>query len=97
MGKFAGWFLQAGRIILSGKVPNHQHFVANPYRMWMVTESKANLEGKDLGRIGPLKEQAHLEDFWIPQKGILALGKTYFDLYDPQTHLEPSMKKTELF
>jgi hypothetical protein len=37
----------------------------------------ACVEGQELGGIGPLAEQAHLRDFYIPQRGIFAVGRVF--------------------
>jgi hypothetical protein len=86
MGKLAGPVLGVGRIGLHGLVPNGQRFVANPRVVWSITESRAMLAGADLGPPGPVHPQAHLADFWIPQRGILALGGAYFEPFDPARH-----------
>jgi hypothetical protein len=83
MGRMAGPLLGVGRIGLHGQVPNGQHFVANPRTMWMVVESRARLAGEDFGPPGAVRPQAHLADFWIPQRGVLAIGEAYFDPFDP--------------
>jgi hypothetical protein len=85
-GKVAGKILQAGHVSLSGYAPNGQHFIANPYKIWLVSKSRASLGCLDLGELGPLSEQAHLQDFWIPQKGIFALGRAYFESFDKSKH-----------
>lgn len=82
----AGSLLNAGHIGLSGAVPNGQSFVANPRVLWVVRASHASLGGTDLGTPGPIRPQARLGDFWIPQRGILALGQSYFDPFDPSRH-----------
>lgn len=70
--------LRAGRVGLAGVVPNGQRFVANPLKVWLVTESAASLGGVPFGPIGQLDQQAALGDFWIPQRGIFAIGRAYF-------------------
>ncbi|WP_427172262.1 hypothetical protein [Arthrobacter sp. 92] len=87
MGAVAGPVLGAGRIGLTGHVPNHQGFRANPKRMWFISESTASLNGKDLGRLQALPVQTRLGDFWIPQRGIFMIGQTAFDTFDPAVHL----------
>jgi hypothetical protein len=77
LGHLAGWALRAGTVRLTGLTSNAQHFDANPMRVWLVTESRAQVNGEDLGRIGPLAEQAHLADFYFPQRGIFALGRVF--------------------
>jgi hypothetical protein len=77
MGRVAGWSLRAGTVKLTGRTPNQQHFDANPLRIWYATDSHAVVEGEELGPIGPLAEQAHLADFYIPQRGIFAIGRVF--------------------
>ena len=86
MAKMAGPLLGVGRIGLQGHVPNGQGFVANPRVVWSVTDSRAVLAGADLGPPGPVQPQAHLGDFWIPQRGMLAIGAAYFEAFDPVRH-----------
>jgi len=86
MGVVAGRLLGVGRVGLHGRVPNGQHFIANPRALWAVVDSYARLAGEDFGPPGPVNPQAHLEDFWIPQRGILAIGQSYFDSFDPALH-----------
>jgi hypothetical protein len=77
MGWVAGHTLGAGKVQLTGMTSNGQHFDANPMRIWFVTDSHAVVEGEDLGPIGPLAEQAHMADFYFPQRGILAIGRVF--------------------
>jgi hypothetical protein len=77
MGTIAGRMLSVGKVQLTGTTSNQQHFEANPLRVWYVTASRAIVEGNDLGPIGPLAEQAHLADFYFPQRGIFAVGRIF--------------------
>jgi len=77
MGHLAGWALGVGKVRLTGITSNGQHFDANPLRLWFVTDSHAVVEGLDLGPVGPLDEQAHMADFYFPQRGIFALGRVF--------------------
>jgi hypothetical protein len=77
MGRVAGWALGAGTVRLTGTTSNGQHFDANPLRVWYVTDSQAVVEGHELGPIGPLDEQAHMADFYFPQRGIFAMGRVF--------------------
>ena len=52
-----------------------------------MASSKALLAGEDFGEPGPLAEQAHMGDFMIPQRGILAIGGGYFEPLDEARHL----------
>lgn len=77
MGVMAGRMLGVGKVQLTGTTSNDQHFDANPLRIWYVTNSHAVVEGEDLGPIGALKEQAHMADFYFPQRGIFAVGRVF--------------------
>jgi hypothetical protein len=77
MGALAGRLLGVGKVQLTGATSNRQHFDANPMRIWYVTGSDAVVEGEDLGPIGALNEQAHMADFYFPQRGILAIGRVF--------------------
>jgi hypothetical protein len=75
MGRVAGRTLGVGKVHLTGMTSNGQHFDANPLRLWYVTDSQAIVGGQDLGAPGPLAEQAHMADFYFPQRGIFAIGR----------------------
>jgi hypothetical protein len=91
MGMVAGPLLSVGRVGMRGRVPNGQRFIANPRLLWAVVHSSARMAGKDFGPPGPVQPQARLGDFWIPQRGLLAIGQAYFDTFEPAVH---SMKTT---
>ena len=86
MAAAAGAALRAGRLSMQGTTPNGQRFIANPRLIWMAAESTAVLNGRSLGPAGPLTEQARLGDFWIPQRGLFAVGSAFFEPLDPQRH-----------
>ena len=86
MGRVAGPLLGVGRVGLEGTVPNGQRFIANPRVLWAITDSRAMLAGENLGPPGPVRPQAHLGDFWIPQRGVFAIGQSYFEPFDPGRH-----------
>ena len=77
MGTVAGRALGVGKLQLTGRTSNAQHFDANPRRIWYVTASRATVEGVDLGHPGPLTEQARMADFYLPQRGVLAVGSVF--------------------
>ena len=86
MGKAASLMLRAGRLGLTGQVPNHQRFIANPMLIWAIQSSTASMGNQDLGSVGPLPVQTRLGDFWIPQRGIFAIGRAFFEPLDPARH-----------
>jgi hypothetical protein len=80
MAPVAGALLRVGQVALVGRTPNGQRFRTGPNRLWVVRHATATVDGHDLGPIGPLPKQARLGDFWIPQRGIVAMGRAWFDL-----------------
>ena len=93
MGRMAGPLLGAGRLRLAGRVPNGQWFQMAPRRMWAVDETAATVDGVGLGPPGPLGEQAHLADTWLPQRGLLAMGSVRMEAFDPVRHLDAAARR----
>ncbi len=77
IGSVAGRALGVGTVKLTGMTSNGQRFDANPMRLWYVSGSHAVVEGEDIGPPGPLGEQAHMADFYFPQRGIFAIGRVF--------------------
>ena len=88
IGRTAGLLLRAGRVRLIGTAPSRQHFFADLRHIWLIEDTTAVIDGVDLGEPGPLPEQAHLADFWLPQRGLFAIGSSFFAPYDPARHLQ---------
>ena len=86
MGKAASLMLRAGRLRLTGRVPNHQRFIAKPMLIWAIQSSTARMGNQDLGSVEPLPVQTRLGDFWIPQRGIFAIGRAFLEPLDPARH-----------
>lgn len=87
MAGIAGPALGAGKLGMHGLASNRQHFIANPMLIWTIPSSDARIGGALLGPVGPLPQQARLGDFWIPQRGLFAMGRTFFETFDPARHL----------
>lgn len=88
MGRMAGPMLSAGRMRLSGDMPNGQDFRAAPKRIWSIEASSATVRGRDAGAIGPLATQDRIGGFWLPQRGIFfADGVGRFESFDPTRHI----------
>jgi hypothetical protein len=77
MGAVASSTLGVGTVGMTGRTANGQPFDANPQRIWRVVQSAARIRGEDAGPPAPLPEQARLGDFWIPQRGIFAMGRVF--------------------
>jgi hypothetical protein len=84
IGLIAGRALGVGKVKLTGTTSNGQHFDANPLRLWYVADSHAVVEGEDLGVPRPLPEQAHMADFFFPQRGIFAVGRVFVTPMPPE-------------
>lgn len=78
MSPMARGVLRSGRIRLRGRTPNGPRFKMAPLRVWRVVGGSATLDGIDLGAMGPLAQQAHLGDFWLPQRGLFFAGRARF-------------------
>jgi len=84
--------LGVGKVQLTGTTSNRQHFDANPQRIWYVTASHAVVEGEALGPIGHLAEQAHMADFYFPQRGVFALGRVFISpLKETRNRTDPAI------
>jgi hypothetical protein len=79
MGCAARMLLGTGKMNLSGETPNGQQFIANPQCIWLIDSSRAEVNGIDLGTLGPLNEQARLNEFLIPQRGLFAVARSFLD------------------
>ncbi len=86
LGRLGG-YLGAGKMSLTGRLPNGQWFISNPRYLWVVTATKAVVNGEDLGEMGPLPEQARLGDLWLPQQGRFFIGQAILESFDPARHL----------
>ncbi len=49
--------------------------------------SRAEIDGVIHDRLRPLPRPIRLGDFWLPQTGLFAIGRAYFEPFDPQRHL----------
>lgn len=94
MAPVAGVVLGAGKLRLTGRAPNGQGFIANPLSTWTIPEAKATIDGRHLGAVVPLREQPRLGDFWIPRTGLFAIGRAFFDAFDPAIH-SAAISRTE--
>ena len=82
----AGPLLRAGRLSMSGRTPNRQTFIANPRTIWVVEAARLRVGDREISNPGPVTPQAKLGDFFIPQRGLLAVGNTAFETLDPTRH-----------
>ena len=86
MSRLAARMLHAGRLQLSGRLPNGQWFIANPKELWLIRSSRAVIAGRDLGELAPLPEQTRLGDFFLPQRALFAFARAFFEPLDLRRH-----------
>jgi hypothetical protein len=87
MGAAAGLAFGTGKMNLAGKTPNGYDFIANPQRVWLIESSHAILNGLDLGPTGALDQQARLNDFFIPQRGLFAVARAFLQTPPQQSSM----------
>lgn len=94
LGRIASRLLGVGHVRLTGRAPNGQCYAMAPKQLWVVADSRAVLNGRDLGPSGPLLRQARLGDFRMPQRGIGMVGSGHFESFDPDRHVscEPALQ-----
>jgi hypothetical protein len=96
MGWMASRMLDVGSVRLSGDMPNGQRFTAAPVMIWALQDSRATLHGRDLGAPIPLRAQARIGDFWLPQHGVFMRGFSHFEAYDSAVHVSAAARQREL-
>lgn len=79
MARLIAPILHTGELRLTGVAPNGQQFLVNPTMTWLITDTAATLDGSDLGDIGPAPLQGRLGDFRVPQRGLFAIGRAFFE------------------
>jgi hypothetical protein len=96
MGRMSGPMLDVGKVRLTGWMPNGQHFAMAPLRIWAIEESRATLDGQDLGVPQRLATQTRLGGFWLPQRGLFMTGFVHFDAFDATKHISAAEHDREL-
>ena len=61
-------------LLVAGVLPAGQPYRLRPTSLWWVKGSAAVVEGRELGRAGPLPEQATIGSVPIPNRGLFAFG-----------------------
>ncbi|HZM88294.1 MAG TPA: hypothetical protein VFF31_17340 [Blastocatellia bacterium] len=79
MGHAARIGLGTGKLNLRGRTPNGHDFTANPQRIWLIDSSRAVVNDIDVGPVGALPQQASLNEFLIPQRGIFAVARAFLE------------------
>jgi hypothetical protein len=79
MSRLVPPILHTGKLRLAGVAPNGQRFIVNPSLTWLIADTAATLDGLDLGDVGAAPTPGKLGDFRIPQRGIFAIGRAFFE------------------
>lgn len=82
----AGRVLGLGDLSLSGKMPSGHHGVLMPERMYLIEDSAAVLEGKDLGRPTRVTPNPRIGEVPLPARGILAVGQAAWAILDSEEY-----------
>src|SRR5699024_6860125 len=84
MGLMVGPILAGGRLRMIGTMPNGQHYRIAARRVWPVSRTDAEVEGRRLEPADPSRAQQRLGPLWLPRRGFFyALTNVRFT---PVTH-----------
>jgi hypothetical protein len=72
-----------GRLQMSGVMPSGHTGTLMPQQMYFVDESRAILDGVDLGRPTRLDDNPRIGAVPLPSRGILAIGQAVWKILDP--------------
>lgn len=75
--------LGMGKIQLSGVMPSGHVGTLMPQQMYFINESRAVLEGIDLGRPVRLDQNPQIGDVPLPTRGVIAAGGAVWKILDP--------------
>jgi hypothetical protein len=88
----ARW-LGMGNIQMAGTMPNGQWGILMPQRMYFIEESKAVIDGVDLGAPARLDETPKIGAIPLPARGVLAVGQAAWLISD-QTKYDQTRAET---
>jgi hypothetical protein len=80
--RMARWF-GLGDLQLQGVMPSGHAGRLMPEQMFLVDQSTARLDGRDLGRPIRLQENPSIGGFRLPARGVLVKGGAVWDILDP--------------
>ncbi|MFB6080986.1 MAG: hypothetical protein ABEJ81_08315 [Haloferacaceae archaeon] len=75
-----------GDVTFVGTVPNGQHAILLPRRMYPIATGSATLEGEDLGRPVRSATNPTIGNVALPARPMLAVGEAYFEILDPEEY-----------
>jgi len=74
--------MKATRLRLSGVMPSGHTGTLMPQQMFFVEDSRAVLDGVDLGRPAHLRENPRIGQIPLPARGVLAIGQAAWRILD---------------
>jgi hypothetical protein len=72
----------SGKDELEGSHTEQPGIHANPQQVWLVKSSRVVVNGADISPLGPLPEQARLNEFLVAQRGIFAIARAFLEKTD---------------
>jgi hypothetical protein len=75
--------LGMGRLQMSGVMPSGHTGLLMPQRMYLVNQSRAVLDGVDMGSPARLPENPTIGGVPLPARGVLAIGQAMWPIRDP--------------
>jgi hypothetical protein len=84
--------LGLGGIRMSGTMPSGHVGILMPARMYLIDESTAVLDGKDLGHAARVSPNPRIGDVALPARGVLAMGGAAWEILD---HAEYARTRAE--
>ena len=86
--------LGMGDVRLSGVMPSGHYGTLMPQEMFFIEDSKAVLDGVDLGRPAHVEDNPRIGEVPLPARGVLAIGQAAWRILDPAEY-ERTRAETE--
>jgi len=78
--------LGMGRLELAGEMPSGHHGLLMPQRMFYINESRATLDGSDLGNPTRLADNPDIGGVPLPARGVMAIGQAMWRITDREEY-----------
>jgi hypothetical protein len=85
--------LGMGHLEMSGVMPSGHSGTLMPTQMYLVDDSRATLDGVDLGRPVSLQENPRIGEVALPARGVLAIGQAVWEILN-RTEYERTRAET---
>jgi hypothetical protein len=78
--------LGLGRVEMAGVMPSGHNGKLMPERMYFIEESRATLDGSDLGTPVRAKDNPKIGNVPLPARGVLSIGQATWEILDEEEH-----------